>query len=147
MFRSASLFIGTSFTVAVFTIFATSNVDTIIGIPHKINSMQIILRWLVPAIFHWQIFPKFCTGFGYVVILQKLQSKLGVITLTFLPRSIKVLCNYIKIRVRIHLIQGYIFALLNLWNGTYFQIMIWESLSIYYIYMFAQWKTSSAFLR
>ena len=35
MFRSASLFIGTSFTVAVFTIFATSNVDSIVGIPHK----------------------------------------------------------------------------------------------------------------
>ena len=40
MFRSASLFIGTSFTVAVFTIFATSNVDSIVGIPHKIYSMQ-----------------------------------------------------------------------------------------------------------
>ena len=35
MFRSASFFIGTSFTVAVFTIFATSNVDSIVGIPHK----------------------------------------------------------------------------------------------------------------
>ena len=35
MFRSASLFIGTSFTVAVFTIFATSNVDSALGIPHK----------------------------------------------------------------------------------------------------------------
>ena len=33
MFRSASLFIGTSFTVAVFTTFATSNVDSIVGIP------------------------------------------------------------------------------------------------------------------
>ena len=49
MFRSASLFIGTSFTVAVFTIFATSNVDSIVGIPHKIYSLQRILihikRW------------------------------------------------------------------------------------------------------
>ena len=36
MFRSASLSIGTSFTVAVFTIFATSNVDSIVGIPHNI---------------------------------------------------------------------------------------------------------------
>ena len=35
MFRSAPLFIGTSFTVTVFTIFATSNVDSIVGIPHK----------------------------------------------------------------------------------------------------------------
>ena len=35
-----SLFIGTSFTVAVFTIFATSNVDSIVGIPHKIYSIQ-----------------------------------------------------------------------------------------------------------
>ena len=35
MFRSASLFIGTSFTVPVFTVFATSNVDSIVGIPHK----------------------------------------------------------------------------------------------------------------
>ena len=43
MFRSASLFISTSFTVAVFTIFATSNVDSIVGIPHKIYSMQRIL--------------------------------------------------------------------------------------------------------
>ena len=43
MFRSASLFIGTSFTEAVFTIFATSNVDSIVGTPHKIYSMQIIL--------------------------------------------------------------------------------------------------------
>ena len=43
MFRSASLFIGTSFTVAVFTIFATSNVDSIVGTPHKIYSMQRIL--------------------------------------------------------------------------------------------------------
>ena len=43
MFRSASLFIGTSFTVAVFTIFVTSNVDSIVGIPHKIYSMQRIL--------------------------------------------------------------------------------------------------------
>ena len=43
MFRSASLFIGTSVTVAVFTIFATSNVDAIVGIPHKIYSMQRIL--------------------------------------------------------------------------------------------------------
>ena len=43
MFRSASLFIGTSFTVAVFTIFATSDVDSIVGIPHKIYSMQNIL--------------------------------------------------------------------------------------------------------
>ena len=43
MFRSESLFIGTSFTVAVFTIFATSNVDSIVGIPHKIYSMQRIL--------------------------------------------------------------------------------------------------------
>ena len=43
MFRSASLFIGTSFTIAVFTIFATSNVDSIAGIPHKIYSMQRIL--------------------------------------------------------------------------------------------------------
>ena len=40
MFRSASFFIGTSFTVAVFTIFATSIVDSIVGIPHKIYSMQ-----------------------------------------------------------------------------------------------------------
>ena len=40
MFRSASLFIATSFTVAVFTIFATSNVDSIVSIPHKIYSMQ-----------------------------------------------------------------------------------------------------------
>ena len=40
MFRSASLFIGTSFTVAVFTIFATLNVDSIVGISHKIYSMQ-----------------------------------------------------------------------------------------------------------
>ena len=43
MFRSASLFIGTSFTVAVFTIFATSNVDSIVGIPLKMYSMQRIL--------------------------------------------------------------------------------------------------------
>ena len=43
MFRSASLFIGTSFTVAVFTIFATSNVNSIVGIPHKIYLMQRIL--------------------------------------------------------------------------------------------------------
>ena len=43
MLRSTSLFIGTSFTVAVFTIFATSNVDWIVGIPHKIYSMQSIL--------------------------------------------------------------------------------------------------------
>ena len=43
MFRSASLFIGTSFTVAVFTIFAASNVDLIVCIPHKIYSMQRIL--------------------------------------------------------------------------------------------------------
>ena len=43
MFRSTSLFIGTSFTVAVFTIFATSNVDSIVGISHKIYSMQRIL--------------------------------------------------------------------------------------------------------
>ena len=35
MFISASLFVGTSFTVAVFTIFATSNVDLIVGISHK----------------------------------------------------------------------------------------------------------------
>ena len=31
MFRSALLFFGTSFTVTVFTIFATSNVDSIVG--------------------------------------------------------------------------------------------------------------------
>ena len=43
MFRSASLCIGTSFTVAIFTIFATSNVDSIVGIPHKIYLMQWIL--------------------------------------------------------------------------------------------------------
>ena len=43
MFRSASLFIGTSFTVVVFTIFATSNVDSIVGIDNKIYSMQRIL--------------------------------------------------------------------------------------------------------
>ena len=43
MFSSASLFFGTSFTIAVFTIFATSNVDSIVGIPHKIYSMQRIL--------------------------------------------------------------------------------------------------------
>ena len=43
MFRSASLFIGTSSTVAVFTIFATSNVNSTVGIPHKIYSMQRIL--------------------------------------------------------------------------------------------------------
>ena len=35
--------VGTSFTVAVFTIFATSNVDSIVGIPHKIYPMQRIL--------------------------------------------------------------------------------------------------------
>ena len=44
MFRSASLFIGTSSTVAVFTTLATSNVDSIVGIPHKIYSMQRILN-------------------------------------------------------------------------------------------------------
>ena len=43
MFRSASLFIATYFTVAVFTIFATSNVDSIVGILHKIYIMQRIL--------------------------------------------------------------------------------------------------------
>ena len=43
MLRSASLFIGPSDTVAVFTIFATSNVDSMVGIPHKIYSMQRIL--------------------------------------------------------------------------------------------------------
>ena len=42
MFKSASLFIGTSFAIAVFTIFATSNVS-IVGIPHKIYSMTKIL--------------------------------------------------------------------------------------------------------
>ena len=47
MFRSTSLFIGTSFTVAVFTIFATSNVDSIVGIPHKIYSMQRILIHII----------------------------------------------------------------------------------------------------
>ena len=47
MFRSASLFIGTSFTVAVFTLFATSNVDSIVGIPHKIYSMQRILILII----------------------------------------------------------------------------------------------------
>ena len=35
MFGSTSIFIGTSFTVAVFTLLATSNVDLIVGIPHK----------------------------------------------------------------------------------------------------------------
>ena len=40
MFRSSSLFIGTSITVAVFAIFATSNEDSNVGIPHKIYSMQ-----------------------------------------------------------------------------------------------------------
>ena len=43
MFRSASLFIGTSFTVAVFIIFATLNVDSIVGIPQKTYSMKRIL--------------------------------------------------------------------------------------------------------
>ena len=43
MFRSTSLFIGTSFTVTVFTIFAASNVDSIVGIPHKIYSLHRIL--------------------------------------------------------------------------------------------------------
>ena len=43
MFRSASLVIGTSFTVVVCTIFATSTVDSIVGIPYKIYSMQRIL--------------------------------------------------------------------------------------------------------
>ena len=47
MFRSASLFIGTSFIVAVFTILATSNVDSIVGIPHKIYSMQRILIHII----------------------------------------------------------------------------------------------------
>ena len=51
MFRSASLFIGTSFTVAVFTIFATSNVDSIVGIPHKIYSMQRILIHIIIDLF------------------------------------------------------------------------------------------------
>ena len=51
MFRSASLFIGTSFTVVVFTIFAASNVDSIVGIPHKINSMQRILIHLKNDLF------------------------------------------------------------------------------------------------
>ena len=51
MFRSASLFIGTSFTVAFFTIFATSNVDSIVGIPHKIYSMQRILIHIKKSIF------------------------------------------------------------------------------------------------
>ena len=43
MFRSASLFIGTSFTVAVFAIFATSNVDSNVGVLRKRYSMQRIL--------------------------------------------------------------------------------------------------------
>ena len=43
MFRCASLSIGTFFTVAVFTIFATSNVDLVVGIPHKMYTMQRIL--------------------------------------------------------------------------------------------------------
>ena len=43
MFRSASLFIGTSFTIAVFVIFATSSVDSVVGIPYKMYSMQRIL--------------------------------------------------------------------------------------------------------
>ena len=47
MFRSASLFTGTSFTVAVFTIFATSNVESIVGIPHEIYSMQRILIHMI----------------------------------------------------------------------------------------------------
>ena len=38
MFRSASFFIGTSFTVAVFTIYATSNVDSIVG--HRQNKLS-----------------------------------------------------------------------------------------------------------
>ena len=40
MFKTASLFIGASFTVAVFTIFAISNVESIVGIPHKMSSIQ-----------------------------------------------------------------------------------------------------------
>ena len=47
MFRSASLFIGPSFTVAVFTIFATSNVDSIVSIPHKIYSIQKFYKKLI----------------------------------------------------------------------------------------------------
>ena len=50
MFRSASLFIGTYFTAAVFTIFATSNVDSIVGIPHKIYSMQRILIHIIETV-------------------------------------------------------------------------------------------------
>ena len=53
MFRSASLVIDTSFTVAVFTIFATSNVDLIVGIPHKIYSMQRILIHIISRSLCW----------------------------------------------------------------------------------------------
>ena len=60
MLRSASLFIGTSFTVAVFTKFATSNVDSILGIPHKIYSMQRILIHIKSRSLCWMC-PSICT--------------------------------------------------------------------------------------
>ena len=66
MFRSASLFIGTSFTVAVFTIFATSNVDSIVGIPHKIYSMQRILILIISRSLCWMCpsAPRVCSEPG-----------------------------------------------------------------------------------
>ena len=47
MFRSASLFTGTSVTVAVFTKFATSNADSIVGIHQKIYSIQNMLIHII----------------------------------------------------------------------------------------------------
>ena len=66
MFRSASLFAGTSFTVAVFTIFATSNVDSIVGIPHEIYSMQRILIHIKSRSLCWMCpsAPRVCSESG-----------------------------------------------------------------------------------
>ena len=66
MFRSASLFIGTSFTLAIFTIFVTSNVDSIVGIPHKIYSMRRILIHIKSRSLCWMCpsAPRVCSESG-----------------------------------------------------------------------------------
>ena len=103
MFRIVSLFIGTSFTVAVFTIFATSNVDSILGIPHKIYLMQRILIhmksrslcWICPSA------PRVCSEPGgqkpvLSLSLDRIGARASAVTVMIKSRIIYLMDEHVK---------------------------------------------------
>ena len=89
-----------------------STIPTVIGLLLKRSPVGPLIKVTCASKFPLADFSQILHGVWVCYDIAKITIKIGGHHINFLPRSIKVLCHYTKIKVGIHLIQRYIFSLL-----------------------------------